>query len=400
MGFSLPIPDISGGLTLSYDSLDKKYNSFALPQASILLGGKLLSAKDVSLIIGDIKIELTSGFEASVASFKIFNCFNAKENTFQYDLIEKLVYLGAACEIKLGYTGTHETVFVGFVSGIEFAFEAGEAPYIAVNAMDIKGVMMSGSYCKQLLAKNFGDAVKEIFAKADYQKLVTAGAVSTTKVSDTPDKQVGGGGKETAYTIEMTAESDYEFIVKAAKKFNFEFFTEKGTVYFRKAKENKTSLINLEIGKGVASFNVSYSMTGIVQNIEARASDAGTGKIITAKGKYEGDLGSSKAKGIVGKSQRIYIDPTILDTKQAEARVESIVEEMSYRMGSFDCEFVGVPELVPGRFIDFSGLSGPADNTFYVTDVTHIMNDREGYILQIKGKAQGLKKKSIGGSPF
>ena len=47
----------------------------------------------------------------------------------------------------------------------------------------------------------------------------------------------GVPGTATDKTVEMVAESDYEFVVKAAKKYNYEFFVSGGNVYFRKAKE-------------------------------------------------------------------------------------------------------------------------------------------------------------------
>ena len=55
----------------------------------------------------------------------------------------------------------------------------------------------------------------------------------------------------------MVAESDYEFVVKAAKKHNFEFFTECGQVYFRKAKSDTSILMEIGPATGMHSFDVS-----------------------------------------------------------------------------------------------------------------------------------------------
>ena len=74
--------------------------------------------------------------------------------------------------------------------------------------------------------------MSEILGRTAYEKLRTTGAVTSVNVTDTPDKKsgptggngLGGGSKASAETIEMVEESDYEFIVKAAKKFNYEFF--------------------------------------------------------------------------------------------------------------------------------------------------------------------------------
>ena len=42
-----------------------------------------------------------------------------------------------------------------------------------------------------------------------------------------------GGGQAPDNRIEMVAESDYEFVVRAAKKFNFEFFHFKYLYFFK-----------------------------------------------------------------------------------------------------------------------------------------------------------------------
>ena len=95
--------------------------------------------------------------------------------------------------------------------------------------MDVKGVMMAGSYSTQLRAKNYSDAVKEILEKTAYEKLGMQGmqVIKEIKIDNTPDKQralLNPTQGTSDKTIEMVAESDYEFVVKAAKKHNFEFF--------------------------------------------------------------------------------------------------------------------------------------------------------------------------------
>jgi hypothetical protein len=384
-----------GASNLTFDGLKGKYKDFAFPQAAVLLGGKEFADKDKSMLIDDVRIELTCGYEASIATFKIFNAFDAAEGKFKFDAIKKQVVLGNPLTIKLGYLGKMEDVFVGFVAGVSFGFDPLDLPYVEVTGLDVKGIMMSGRYACQIKKPSYGEAVREVLQRTAYNKLKTAGGITSIEVTDTPDKQGegGGGSKATAYTVEMESESDYEFCVKAAKRFNYEFFVDCGKVYFRKAKSNTMNLATLGIGQGIEKFDINYSLTGMVETVEARAMDPGSGKLITSKKKPGITMSTAnKAKGLVSKSQFVYIDPTITSQKDADARAAYLVENMSYRLANLDCDCVGIPELAPGRFLKISGMGKPVDNDFYLTTVIHSISSDSGYKTKLVGKAAKVVK--------
>lgn len=378
---------------LTYDKLKSKYYEFANPRAKIELDGKEFAGENGDMIVNDIHIELVSGFEASIASFRIYNVYDAESGEFRYDEISEQIVLGKSVVISLGYLNKLEKVFVGFIAGVDFCYEGeGHLPYIEVSAMDIKGIMMGGSYASQCTTDHYSGAVKEIFNRTAYQNLKSGGGYTDCRVDETADKKTGGDkNKVSDYTVEMVSESDYDFVVKAAKKFNFEFFVDRGRIYFRKAKSNTTTLMTIGSGKGLRKFNVGYSLTGLVATVEARAMDAGQGKIITAKEKYP-EAGKSistgnQAKKLLGDGTKVYIDPTIKSQSQAEARAAALKEQMSYRLGNLEGTCVGLPDLVPGRFIKLSGLGGPTENRFYLTEVVHDFDDQRGFETRITGCA-------------
>ena len=378
---------------LTYDKLKSKYYEFAYPRAKIELDGKEFAGENGDMIVNDIHIELVSGFEASIASFRIYNVYDAESGEFRYDEISEQIVLGKSVVISLGYLNKLEKVFVGFIAGVDFCYEGeGHLPYIEVSAMDIKGIMMGGSYASQCTTDHYSGAVKEIFNRTAYQNLKSGGGYTDCRVDETADKKTGGDkNKVSDYTVEMVSESDYDFVVKAAKKFNFEFFVDRGRIYFRKAKSNTTTLMTIGSGKGLRKFNVGYSLTGLVATVEARAMDAGQGKLITAKEKYP-EAGKSistgnQAKKLLGDGTKVYIDPTIKSQSQAEARAAALKEQMSYRLGNLEGTCVGLPDLVPGRFIKLSGLGGPTENRFYLTEVVHDFDDQRGFETRITGCA-------------
>jgi hypothetical protein len=384
---TIELPGLPGG---NFDALRKKYQDFYFPQALIELGGQEFKDKNAKLAVNDISVELTSGYEASVANFRIYGVYQQESGKFEYEDLKKKVLLGNALTVKLGYLGALETVFTGFVAGVNFVFSTGDMPYVEVTGMDVKGVMMSGSYAEQLTATSYGEAVREILRKTAYERLQEGSAITGISVSDTPDKTANDGG---AYTVEMSSESDYEFVVKAAKKFNYEFFTDCGKVYFRAAKSGAAALPDLSVENGLLTFDIGYGITGIAEKVETRSVDAGTGKNISSQKKFTNNLSlGNHAKKLISGSRHVYIDPTIVSQQHADARAASLLETMSYRLGSLNCECIGLPEFRPGRFLNVTGLGSPADNKFYITGATHTISADVGYRTKLIGCADSVKK--------
>lgn len=386
---------MSGKVSHTYDQLKEQYLDFAHPRACVLLGDKEFNSASKGMVVDEIHVELSSGYEASVASFRLYDVYESSTGKFKFDKVKRELVMGNSVTIQLGYLDRLETVFVGFISAVAFGFEPGGLPYIEISAMDVKGVMMGGSYAASLTAGTYSAAVEEVLRRTGEGRLQQMGGITGTAISKTPDAMgmsATGEGKSSPITVEMVNESDYEFVVRAAKRYNYEFFVDRGKVIFRPAKEDTSTLIKLGNRKGLQGFRIEYSITGVVGEIEARAMDPGKGEVIAAKSKFSNTISTgSKAKQLVGKGSKVYVDASITSKEDAKARVESLMEKMSYRLGSLEAECVGIPELVPGRFVEVDGLGAPADNRFYLTTVTHDFNGDAGYRTEIRGCAAQIK---------
>lgn len=60
----------------TYNDLKKIYHDFEHPVAVLKLGNKNFADNKKSWILNDIEVELTCGFEASMAAFRIYNVFS------------------------------------------------------------------------------------------------------------------------------------------------------------------------------------------------------------------------------------------------------------------------------------------------------------------------------------
>lgn len=513
--------------TYKFENLVNQYERFQHPKAIIKVNNKSLANAKKGFPVSDIVIDLTSGFEASVAEFSIYDVFDRNSGSFLYNKVKKYILIGSEVEVLLGYGPRVRCVFVGVITRVNFLFEEESMPCIRVTAMDVKGIMMSSCYSRQLKALYYSDAVREILDKTAYEKLRMNNIIRDVRIAGTADKTrgltsgfgldsiasaaglggvmdqvdqatdklssavssgIGGSAMDllgdaadtltggaagslmgagsglagsltgaagslaggtggltgaadaltggaagsltgtaegvagaasgmadaagdaasaagdvaeliTDRSLEMVAESDYEFVVKAAKKNNFEFYTECGVVYFRKAKSDTKILMSIGPYKGMRSFDISYDITGMVDKVIARGTDAGKAQVISAKQKYGGKLSTgNKAKALIKGSEKVVIDASITSPEEAAERAASVAETMSYRLGSLRCNMVGLPELHPGHFIQVEGLGTGADNLFYLTRVRHVLDPEGTYISEISGKASGVGQAGVTGA--
>lgn len=386
--------------TYNYSTLKNTYHNFSKPEAMIFVNDKALT-DDRGFPVGDLEVDLTSGFEASTAEFSIFEAYDLTQNEYLFDDVQNYILLGSKVDIRLGYGDKNntKTVFLGVITRVNYLYEEEGFPVIRVTAMDVKGVMMSGSYQKTLTSAFYSDAVTEILQKTVYEKLQSMGVITKLAISKTSDKKTYGTNPssvtETASItpMEMVADSDYDFVVKAAKRNNFEFFTECGTVYFREAKSDTSTLIELTPTMNMKSFDISYDITGLVQKVIVRGTDVSKAEQI----KYESKLSNSisqgnKANNLIKGSQKVYIDPSIYSSDDAIKRAQSIAEQVSYRYGSMRCTFIGMPELQPGHFVYIYGLGTEPDNYFYVNHVRHTFDDQGRYLVTIEGITDDVNK--------
>ncbi len=387
--------------THTFSNLKRKYDGFEHPFIVLTINGKEMSKNKYGFVVSDIEVELTSGFEASIATFAIYNTFDVDNGCFRINDAKSYIMLGSSVEIALGYEKQAQNVFCGFISRVNFVYEEGEPPGIRITAMDVKGIMMANNYSRQIKAKSYGAAVREILNRSAYMSMSNSKIIKNIIVSDTPDKAMlqTTSGKASDRTIEMVAESDYEFVVKAAKKYNYEFFTECGNVYFRKAKSNAETIMEMGPADGLRTFDVEYDVTGLVETIMTRATDVGKAGLIESKQKFSNKISiGNKAKKLIKKTEKVYLDATITSKEEADLRAQSLMEEMSYRFGSLECDCIGMPEIMPGKFIVIKALGSPPENKFYIVRVVHKLSEDRGFETKIYGKVSAIEDVSgLGG---
>ena len=366
-----------------FSNLKQTYESFREPKAMVFIDGKELDDEQ-TIAVTDVEVELTSGYEAAIATITLTGAYDTESKTFEIKKTKQFMYLGSTVVVYLGYGRVVREVFRGFIAKVHFIvpdISGEEPPRVELTCMDVKGLMMANRHSKKLKSLYYSDAVKEILeAYPIFQERDSSGSLfMEMNVGTTPDKPPGGAGGQNQTTdrrVEMVEESDYDFMVKAAKRYNFDFFAVGKTLYFVEAKKNQTPLIVLKPNSGMVNIDVGYDMTGLVKEVVVRNIDMAQGKYIGDKKKISNKISlGNKAKPLIEKQSLVYIDPTTDSKEEAGYRASYLMETIGYRLGNVTGEFLGMPELVPGRFITLEGFGTPLNNKFYLTNVRHIYED-------------------------
>ena len=164
------------------------------------------------------------------------------------------------------------------------------------------------------------------------------------------------------------------------------------TLYFIEAKKNQNPLLVLKPNSGMLNIDVGYDMTGLVKEVVVRNIDMAQGKYIGDRKKSKNKISlGNKAKPLVEKQSLVYIDPTTDSKEEAGYRASYLMETIDYRLGSVTGEFLGIPELVPGRFVTLEGFGTPVNNDFYLMNVKHIYVDGR-YRTVFEGCANSIGK--------
>ena len=375
---------------MDYQKLKEKYEDFTYPMASVTVDGHVFSDNTAHLVLADLQVDLSTGFEASVAKFSVYNIYDQEDKKYLFSQCRKYLLLGSSVEISVGYANQLTKVFVGFISQVRFLHQPGDIHHVEVTAMDVKGMMMANSFARQMGAGNYGDAIREIFRKPVYQKMYEEGIYTQLEIRDTPDRSENQ--QLLSSSIEMVSESDYEFIVKAAKRFHYEFYIDAGVVHFRKGKDTQESVL-LELGmeKGIQYYDIAYDITGLVRTVEVRGMDTARATVVSARKNVSNKISTgNKAKGLINQTSRVVIDANAVTKELAQNRADSIMEDISYRFGTLQCTCIGLPEIMPGHFIRLEGFGEPCDNLFYIEHANHVVSDTAGYETYITAVAAAL----------
>ncbi len=337
----------SAGVT--YSELVKKYNHFMVPAMKLTVGGKdITEMEDVH--VSQISVQLSLE-QACSASFTLEHVYDRKKSELHKDVKEKL-QLGAVVTIGLGYGSSLTEVFWGYIHELQYAFD--EAESISVTALDVRRLMMMNQENRTFSQKSYAEIFEEVIGK--YSQVYQ-------------EKQIKKDAKALKIeTVTQQKMSDYDFVMKElCKKDEKEFFVLAGTVYYQPQSTDRSPAITLTWGENLLSFrmNRSYCDAEIhVYGVDEKKNVEAVRKVVT-----EGKINKLTAEPL----RRDIISTDLKDQQSVNIMAQNEADDMKKksRNGSGAC--IGLPELVPGRYVEIKKLDvEDSDIRAVLTEVKHI----------------------------
>lgn len=334
--------------TFDYANLVSKYGHFRTPAAKLKVDGTELGNK---LEVGVERISATLSLDAaSAVTFDVVNAYDLKSSGFRGAVKSKLS-LGAKVSLELGYGSDLTEVFQGYISGVSASFQ--DAPVLSITAMDVRRLMMEGTRRDEIhVVTSYSAAFQAVMER--YSSLCP-----NLEVDDTDADEI----TQIAQKV-----SDYEFVTNnLATKGKREFFVLADKVYFREKGKSKSPITTLKWGEGLTSF----SRNSLYQNIKITVIgfDPENKQAVKAEATETAEE-TQKTVGS-GANETVIQDADAKEVEKARKRAEKEAEERKRKAQTGSAACVGLPVLVPGRFIKVDGLDSDLNKTYYIQEVRH-----------------------------
>ena len=337
----------------TYEDLRRKYDDFCVPLIRIKVGGtELVSTMKLSIL--DLKATLSLE-AASMVVFRLGDIYDMESHSFDSAVKNKFTP-GSIVEVELGYQSSAQKIFKGFVAMI--GAEYGKIPALVVTLMDARRLMMlSGS--KQLLydVKNYSDAVKKIMG--NYSKLCSLDIDVTSDELKKPVSQM---------------QNDYLFITRdliQSGKVDREFFVLGDKAYFRTPRKVTKPIMKIVYGRELYFLKLQEEFQDL--KIEVSGYNPVEQEMLTGEKKIEKPAGQKKL--LSETSVYTVSDPDADSQEKVKARAEAIAAGKKWSTCSAWGDTVGLPELVPGRYVEVKDLEKDLGNhKYYIKEVIHEIN--------------------------
>jgi len=358
----------------SYATLKNKYRDFAAPTVRIEVEGKDL-IESCHAEISNVEVDLTCEYPASGCSFDVSGEYVFSNSDFDQKGAASLLELGAKVTVSLGYIAT-EMVFYGLITEVTYRFEEHTAPYIHVECMDAKCLLMKTQRLEICKETSISSAVSALLSSQPVGSYLKGKKIEVMSKNDQP--------------ITINMESCYDFVVRQAQYAGMEFFILCGKAYFRKQPTAGQPIMTLSFGQGLLDASLTLNGAELVEQVKVVGIDPTTDKEVSGVAKAVGKFSKgSTAKQMISGTQRVYLDASSQTAEQAKARATTLMNGIQHRFGRLECRCEGLPDLVPGRMVKIAGVMGLADTNYYITNVRHRV-DESGFNTYIEARIDHL----------
>jgi phage protein D len=303
-----------------------------------------------------------------------------KTNTFDFEVqdefragmfywLEKdLFRVANTVSISVGYTDQLVNILNGTIKTINGSFHTGCAPTFKVEGTD----------------KAYDTLTTPSETKVFSQKLASDIATNIAQMSglepDVDPTQEVIGAKTKA-----GGKSYLEFLQQLAKDNNYEFFLSSRHLHFRKP-GSRQAVTTLSFGQNLISFEPQLNTTAAVSQVIVRGWDSKAKQQIEGQATTGSEVSqesgkqtsSQMAKSLFGDVVKVITDRPVRSVDQAKSIAQSEMDKAGNSLLKATLETVGMPDLIPGVYINIDGFGTLFSGKYYIIQATHAIST-EGY---------------------
>lgn len=345
--------------TYKYDDLVNQYGNFKVPSYKVKVGGREISAgKDI--LISEISITLSLRYSSSVV-IDISGAYDKEARKFS-DTIKSSLALGKIVEVEIGYLSSLVKVFKGYICSV--SMKVSEHSEISFIAMDVRKLMMDAKNKERYFDDaNYSDMAKKVMN--NYSSLCSLDQKGSNNQLEDKIYQKG---------------SDFDFITKIlAPKLNREFFVFNDKAYFRESGEVSAEVIALEYGLSLIEFTKQSQYLDL--KVVMMSYDNKEQKMIK---KEQAAKNSDLKQPILSTSDSEIIAGWDIRTSEEMTSIANhIVENKMNKARTGEGKCIGLPQIIPGRYIKIKKADSNIDGKYYVIQVKHTIGG-QGFTTEFK----------------
>ena len=354
----------------TFQALSTKYEDFRGPAFLIKINDTALNSAEMP--IASLEVELSADGSAGGCHFAVESLYDFAQSKWINNLA-KTIQVGAKLEVTGGYV-KQEPLFYGYVDEFSMEYSGSAPPRLSVTGVDGFGFLMS---CQEPIyggKKKPQKVVEDILTKA-----VSAGYAKSKTV-----------GNLTGFEVPVIKEKmdDFKYLRLLAQRYCMSLFAVAGELIFDNVVGNSSPLISLTVGAGLLDFQKRMSLQGQVGEVEIWGRDEnqkfikGTANSVSigGAGKTAVEL-APKFKQTALREYSEYVRTEKECMELAQARLDN--QALNFVSGKGNC--VGIPELIPGRYLSIKGLGDEAEGNYFISKVRHQFTG-SGYYTQFEVK--------------
>jgi phage protein D/phage baseplate assembly protein gpV len=300
--------------------------------------------------------------------------YPAEDGPTPFEALDKSKFkIGSELKVKLGAADetVSQTIFDGEIVTVEPEFHAGSVAMV-VRAYDKTHRMMRTRKQRVFVKQKISDIVTKICSEYGIRpETITTGAVLEA--------------------VFQHNETDFDFILRLAKRVGFEFAYDAPTGKFRPPQRG-TPTVTLRYPEDLRTFRPRITAVQQVQTVNVRGFDFKAKKQVMATQSNPQQVTSAGIKrtdvvNTFGAATLEIGGQSFTDRAEADAMAQAALDQLANAYLAADGSCAGNPNIKAGILINIAGVGRNYSGTYRVAKATHVLRGGAGYVTSFSNSA-------------